>query len=76
MIVIRTADVFRDVATSYNNLGAIYYDKQDTKQLIEVLQKALNTWKQTLGESHPNVGGMVSKHAGINDNTDLISNFK
>ena len=57
-----------DVATSYNNIGSVYYQKGDYDKALEYLNKALTIQKAKLGEEHTdvatsynNIGSLYSK---------------
>ena len=43
-----------DTATSYNNIGSIYYNQGDYAKALEYYQKALEIFEKVLGTDHPN----------------------
>ena len=43
------------MATSYGNLGSVYYSQGDYHKAIKFHSQALDIQKQVLGEHHPDV---------------------
>ena len=44
-----------DVATTYNNIAVVWYNKSEYDKALEFYQKSLNIRLKTLGEEHPSV---------------------
>ena len=44
-----------DVATSYNNIGLVYYNQGNYAQTLEYCNKALEIYLSVFGDSHPDV---------------------
>ncbi len=42
-----------DTATSYNNIGLVYYSQGDYAKALEYYFKALEIWEKVLGKEHP-----------------------
>ena len=42
------------MAKTYNNLGLVYWKLGEYQKAIEYYDKALQIWKDKLGENHPN----------------------
>ena len=42
-----------DLATSYNNIGVVYYHKGDYESALDYFQKALAIREKVLGVDHP-----------------------
>ena len=40
-------------ATSYNNIGSVYYQQGKYREALKYLEKALKIFKAKLGEDHP-----------------------
>ena len=43
------------VATSYNNMGSVYYSQGNYPKALEMYQKALGIWLEVYGENHSEV---------------------
>ena len=52
-----------DVATSYNNLGNLYYSMGRYEEALPLHQKALEIMLEQLGERHPNVASAYNNLA-------------
>ena len=46
-----------DLATSYNNIGVVYYNMQDRSKALSFLQKAMNIRAYSLPSTHPDLLG-------------------
>ena len=56
-----------EVATSYNNIGLIYYSQGNYAQTLEYCNKALEIYLSVFGDSHPDVATSYNNIGGVYD---------
>ena len=57
-----------EVATSYNKIGSVYYEKGDYDKALEYHLKALDIREHVLGTEHPNVASCYNNIGVVYDN--------
>ena len=65
-----------DVATSYNNLGAVLQDQGDLKKAKEYHERAPAIMQETLGPQHPDVGSFYNNLANVLRNRGVLKQAK